>query len=474
MLISSSLLISFIIFIVSFLVSIFLILYKQKLQDIQTIIPLAFVTFFGLHVIPFGINCTFNQALSQRVYFNIDFFRDSIPLSFILCAIFLLCFTAIYKYLPLTFLKVKKEAKPYQLSKSNIWILLGLFGISLLLIQILGSGIGGIYGVILKGYHVTELFIGKGHLANAFDWICGIGLLFWINSLSSKKVSYAISMWLVVFLLVFFIFAVMGRRSIITSVFLTMMFSYHCLYKNIGFFKAIFLLGTLFCMLTAVGLLRGPEYSSFSDVFHTLTEKSKTIFVGGKHTNDTVLGQENIQEELSNVSSSILYVFTTGQFAQPYQCFPHVIQEKDKGYALGYGKYTFLQPISLIVPSAVWKNRPLTYAQWYATKYRGTQKLTEGVQFFGLAVGYMDFGAIGMLLYGLLYGVFFKLLSCLFVKFNKNVIVTAIIFIICGNIILFVVGDMISTIIVLAKSMLFPVIVIGVYQLLGTLVRKKN
>ena len=454
-----SLIITFIVFILSFLASVFIVVYKNKIKDIQTLIPLLFILFFALYVIPFGINCTFNQECGEKIYKNLDIFQDAIPYSFVLSSVFLLAFSLLYKYVNFRFFK-KSDDTVTLLSSVEKYILLGIFVCSIVLLEILGKDIGGIKGLILKGYNITELFIGKGHLANAFEWICSIVLLFCANAFMQKN-RVKTNSWIFIFIVLCLLFAIMGRRGVITCIYIAVLFLYHYLYKNIGILRLGILLVVLFYSLNMVGLLRRSDYTNFKDVA------------------ETVIPAESEKEDIDSVKlkkkevkwKDRIYVFTTGQFAQPYQTFPHIIALQGEGYTYGYGKY-HLQQFALIVPNALWKNRPLTLAQDYAKNYRNAKKLNQGVLFFILAAGYMDFGWVGIILYAVLITLIIKFLVSLFLAYKNDVLVVTFTAIVSGNLMNMVVSDTISLSIVLIKGMLFPVIIIVLYRWIRNLITK--
>ena len=177
--------------------------------------------------------------------------------------------------------KSKKLNKLSSLSALEKLFLFGLFSFSLFLLELLGKEVGGIYGLALKGYGVTELFIGKGHLANAFDWICGILLLFLGNAFLEKKSKLSINMWLLSFLFLILIFTVMGRRATIVYICLSSLFLYHALYKPIRFKKLCCLMVLLFVFLNVVGKLRQSNYENIGEVLSAskmkVSNESETV-----------------------------------------------------------------------------------------------------------------------------------------------------------------------------------------------------
>lgn len=482
-----SFILTFIVFILSFLVSVFIVVYKNKIKEIQTLIPLLFILFFGMYVIPFGINCTFNQDIGKEVYANLSQFQESIPYSFVLSSVFLLLFALLYRFVDFRFFKKPNDAVTL-LSPIEKYILLGLFVCSIVLLEILGKDIGGIKGLVLRGYSVTELFIGKGHLANAFGWICSIVLLFCANAFVQKNRTKA-NIWIFVFILLCLFFAIMGRRSVITCIYIAVLFLYHYLYKNIGIIRLGILLVVLFYSLNMIGLLRRSDYTNLKEVAETMLpieyDKKEVVPVEPEITPiepeivPVEPGITPIEPEIAPVKpkkkdikwADRIYVFTTGQFAQPYQTFPHIIELHGKNYTYGYGKY-HLQQFALIIPNALWEERPLTFAQDYAKNYRNVEKLNQGVLFFALAAGYMDFGWVGIILYSILITIIIKFLVSLFLAYKKDVLIVTLVAIISGYLMQMVVSDAISLSIVLIKGMLFPVIIILLYRWVRNLIKK--
>ena len=446
----NSVTLSFLLFLLCFGIALFLSLYKKNIKEIQTLLPVAFILFFGMYVIPFGINVAFNQSLSELLYQNLPFFEKSIPLSFLLSSLFIIGFSICYNYLKISFFKNKKtENEPPRLLTLTEKIILGVVTLlSLILLQILGKDCGGIWGLILKGYNITEIFIGKGHLANAFDWICGIVLFFLANAFLEQKSRTKINLWIACLIFIMLVFAIMGRRGVITAIFLTSMFLYHFTYKNMGIIRFITLALILFFSLNKLGMIRESNYNNFRDIFAAWERKGF-----GKWTDR-------------------IYVFTTGQFAQPYQTFPHIIERHGQDYNYGMGKY-HLQQFELIVPNALWENRPLTLTQYYAKNYRHAEKLNHGVCFFALAVGYLDFGWFGIILYCIFIAIILKFLVHLFLTYKKDVLFITFTAIAFGNVTSLVIADPISSSIVLIKGTLFPVIIIALYRWMRNFFGKK-
>jgi len=444
---------SFVIFILAFCLALFLCLYKKNIREIQTLLPVTFILFFGMYVIPFGINVTFNHELGEMIYQNLPFFKNSIAFSFILSSVFIVGFAGCYNYLKINFFKKNKteEIIPKLLTLTEKIILGVLTLISLLLLQILGKDSGGLWGLILKGYNVTELFIGKGHLVNAFSWLCGIVLLFLANAFLEKKSRIKINLWIASLIFIMLIFAIMGRRGVIIVLFLASIFLYHFTYKNMGIIRLILLCLIMFFSLNNIGLIRKSNYKNLGDVISNFEKKN----FGNKNSGS--------EKSRSKKWTSKIYVFTTGQFAQPYQTFPHMIERQGEDYTYGFGKYHF-QQFALIVPNALWKDRPLTLAQDYAKNYRNAEKLNQGILFFALAVGYMDFGWFGIILYCILIATIIKFLAGLFLAYKKDVLIVTFTAIIFGNLMSLVISDPISSTIVLIKGMLFPVIIIFLFR----------
>lgn len=125
------------------------------------------------------------EVASGNISLDIFSFGTYIPFSLFLSSLFIIFLSLLFKQWNSNF-KVE-SSKLEVLSKIDIIIILLLFVISILLLLELGKSVGGITMLILKGYSVTELFIGKGHYAVAFEWISTIILLFFSDSLLKRK-----------------------------------------------------------------------------------------------------------------------------------------------------------------------------------------------------------------------------------------------------------------------------------------------
>ena len=68
--------------------------------------------------------------------------------------------------------------------------------------------------------------------------------------------------------------------------------------------------------------------------------------------------------------------------------------------------WSYLRAPVYFIPSVIFSDRPLPLANWYVENYYGGgYGLNEGRQFYFLAEAYLNFGPIGVLLNGAIWGV---------------------------------------------------------------------
>jgi len=433
-------LLGFIMYLMSLFIS-FMLITPNKITTIFSLkyfLPLFFILIVTLYVTPLSL---FSYSLAEPsgdISPHFHSFSGYIPSALFLCSLFNLVFSFSYRRLVLRKVFIESSHEPKKFSKYEYLIIYILLLLSVWLLYQLSKDIGGLLGLILSGYRVTELLINKGHYAVGFEWITTLCLLLWGNALttkSKKKIFYIILLLLVVTAS----FAIMGRRGALVILIGSSMYLFHQLYKPIKLYKLIGIGIIGFYFLTLIGFLRGDSYENLSSLANKLQEKKVQID--------------------SDKSVDFLYTVTTGNFAVPFETFPQVIKSLGSEYNLGFGFYS-LRSFSIIIPSALWSDRPIPLSNWYMKTFYGTTQLNEGRQFFLLSAPYMDFGPSGIVLIGIIFAFFWRIILKIGTEYKNDILAITFIALIIASSLNLVSSDFVGWIIAFAKGYGFPIILI--------------
>lgn len=256
----------------------------------------------------------------------------------------------------------------------------------------LASQAGGIYGLILTGYGVTEYFIGQGHYAIAFEWLTALAMLFLAYGVIHKwRFGLLAPAAMIGFLLL--IFLIMGRRAAVVTLGLATIFILFRvnIIKNIWPIFAIMILG--FFALNWIGLIRGESYDSLLSAMEIIIKKSTSL------------------QESGEISGGIFYTLTTGNFVVPFEVLPQLMRKMQSFSDFDFGT-TIPKNISLVIPTVLYPERVIPLGNWYMTEFYGTTSLNEGRQFYFLGEAYKNFGPFGFLIWGpIMAYIFFKIFS---------------------------------------------------------------
>ncbi|MCX6229762.1 MAG: O-antigen ligase [Bacteroidia bacterium] len=419
----------------------------SKLFNLKHFLPLLFLSLVALYVLPLSF---FNYSFSTPSGIISDHFYSFagyIPLALVLCSMFNLVFSFSYRKLVFRKVYVEQSSESKEFSKFEVFFIYILFSISIWLLYQLSKEIGGLPGLILSGYQVTELFINKGHYTVGFEWIVTLSLLLWGNALTTQRRKKIIPTMLLL-LTVAASFAIMGRRGALVILIGSSVYLFHQLYKPIKTYKilAIGILG--FYLLTLIGFLRGDSYENFSSLVDKMQIKK------GSLDNDN--------------SVSFFYTITTGNFAVPFETFPQVIKSLGNEYNPGFGVYS-LRPVTSIIPSALWLERPLPLANWYMKTFYGTTPLNEGRQFFLLSAPFMDFGPSGIVIIGIIFAFFWRSILKIGTENKKDILAITFIAIIIASSLNIVSSDLAGWMIAFSKGYAFPIILIYSFKKINQL-----
>ncbi|MBP1629395.1 MAG: hypothetical protein H6Q15_288 [Bacteroidetes bacterium] len=431
-------LIGLIFYIFSIFISILLVSSSKKDKySFKNLTPIFFILIVALYVLPLSL---FNFSQSNPIgdispqFFS---FSQYIPYANILCAVFNITFVFFYKKFTLFKCYSMTVNTQNRIKRYEYYIIFLLLIISIFMLFQLSREVGGFLNLILSGYGVTNLFVGKNHYAVGFEWIVSLSIILWGNVLSIKNKKY-IYIYMVLILILSIIFFIMGRRAVLVILIGTSVLLYYQLYKRISIFKLLSLFSLCFYLLTLNGFLRGDSYENFSSLSTTLYEKKQNI---------------------DNESLNYFYTLTSGNFAVPYETLPQIVKSLGVDYNLGLGKYSF-GPISAIIPNVLWPDRPLPLSNWYMATFYDVKRLNEGRQFFLLTAPYMDFGPAGVILIGIFFAYFWANIVKRGIKYHDDVLVTILIALVFSNTLNMVSNDFLGWAVAFFKGYGFPVIIL--------------
>lgn len=446
--------IGLVIYITSIFIS-FIIISPKKFSNLfklKHFLPIFFLLVVALYTIPLSLFYYSGSEPVGDISTHLSSFSGYIPIALLLCTLFNFVFSFSYRKFVMRKVYKPNSNEPKKLSTKETILIYFIFSLSLWLLYKLGREVGGIWGLILSGYRVTELFINKGQYAVGFEWIITLSLLLWGNALISQN-KKKIYLYLLLLLTVSISFTIMGRRAALVIIIGSSIYLFHQLYRPIKTYK-ILLIGILgFFMLTFIGFLRGDSYENISSLINKIQDKNKRIDNG--------------------TSVNFYYTITSGNFAVPFETFPQLIKSFGDEYNPGFGTYS-LNSATFIVPSALWANRPLPLSNWYMKEFYGVTQLNEGRQFFLLSAPYMDFGPLGVIFAGLLFALFWGFILKIGTVYSKDALAITFVALTISSILNIVSSDLLGWIVVFSKGYGLPIIVIGITRMISRTRLKLN
>lgn len=263
----------------------------------------------------------------------------------------------------------------------GIWTLIGL---SVLLIYLLVEPLGGIIAFLLLGYNSSEETFGRGYLAVGFPWLVVAMLGFferfaasrrWLDAgLGSALLAINVAM-----------FAVTGNRGMIMYLAVAVVIFCHFRIRRISLSMLLPIAVAGFLALNVMGMLRGSNYESLAEF--------------GEKTFSSADSGPAIEKE------GLFYTLTIGEFVVPFETLPQMVRTIGVTEMPWFGA-SFLRAPVYLIPSFVYSDRPLPITNWYMEKFYGDgYGLNEGRAFFFLSEGYLNFGALGVMLVAAVWGV---------------------------------------------------------------------
>lgn len=353
--------------------------------------PRAFILVTLVYTIPLPIaflSGTEGGNLSE----DLDLFAPWLAPALLYVSIFLVVFT-------FTYLKLKGERGDSCWSKPNshevtdfkiIWCL--AMAVCIFQLKVLSSEVGGIFQLVMAGYKVTELFVGQGHLAVAFEWMMALAILLLCFGIVSGKDS-AKHAGIAMLAILALVFAIMGRRGVLAAMFLATIY----VSIEVGWIKriGILILPALlaFIGLNWLGLVRGESYDDLSALSSVLLERTTDL------------------SDSSELLTGLFYTLTQGNFVVSFETLPQLMRKLSDLSDFWFGG-SLPRSLLLFLPSTLFPDRPLPLANWYMNEfYGGSAGLNEGRQFFFLGEAYLNFWWFGCVIWGLLIGWIFHKFS---------------------------------------------------------------
>lgn len=415
-------------------------------------LPILFILVNLLYALPLPIRCLYTDTIEGDISPQLHDFIGYLPFSLILESFFIGLFSITYCFFIRK--KVRREFRQVNFGELTlfnfigVWIIFMLISISMLII--LSSNVGGIQSFILLGYSVTEQFIGKNYLVVSLEWIPALTVILMAFSLSKK---WKFGIFVAIFLLIteMLSLSIMGRRGSLTALLMALFFIYHYGYKPITLKFFLVLLFMVFVGLNLIGLLRGDSYANLADFYDVVLERNNQLNTSG--------------------DIDLFYTLTTGNFTVPFETLPQVISRWGDSITPRLG-LTIFNDLSLLVPSALWESRPLPLANWYMREfYDSSAAMNEGRQFFFLTESYLNFGPLGAPIWALIYGYLFSIFVFYVIRRLKNPFVLSLMSMLSGSILNLVSSDLISGLVSFMKGYGFPLIT---FILIAMLLNKSN
>lgn len=411
---------------------------------IATVGPRVFLLAMALFTLPLPIRAMFTLSAEGDVSPQLRQFAAYLPLAVAYCAVFNAVFAASFLRLRRSRAATTPTAPASPVGGLEWATLVAIAGVALWMLFQLAGEAGGLLGLVLMGYKVTETFVGASHYAIGFEWLTGASVVALAIALRSRRRGF-LAIVAGLLLAQTAAYAVMGRRGALVVLVGACLYLYHVLWRRLAarFWIAIGLAG--FIALNVIGLLRGDKYEDVATLAETVATRGESLREPGEESN-------------------LFYTLTTGHFAVPFETLPQVMRTFGDAYAPGIGAYT-LRSLLLLVPSGLWEDRPLPLANWYMKEFYEETALNEGRQFFFLSEAYMNFGALGAVIWALLFAWGWFAVAQRSDARRGDPLTVTFVAILVGSTLTFVAADS-GFVIAFLKGYAFPVLAVALVRLL--------
>jgi oligosaccharide repeat unit polymerase len=366
--------------------------FELALRKVDLFDPMVlFTVFYALFVLPLPIRAYMTDLVEGNITPYLNDLYPYLPSAVLLSALGLLALVAVYHSPIVPALAGRIPLPPpasLRGSSRAFWFLI-LF--SALLIALLSHYVGGLDALLSKGYGASAELFGRGYLAIGFPWGFVASLLLLHRYALKPRLGYLLGFGLL-FALMVSIQLIMGNRSLILTATLAALIFVHYAIRRFRRWELLTLAVAVFLGLNLYGFLRSSDYEG----------------VGGFLTKTH---EQFIQlSESGQLSKSLFYTVTFGEFVVPFETLPQMIRTVGSEIDPLWG-LSFVRAPLYYIPSALFPDRPLPLANWYVqTFYEDGFGLNEGRQFFILSEGYLNFGVAGVFLVAAIWGLFLGLL----------------------------------------------------------------
>lgn len=383
----------------------------------------SYLFFISLYIIPLGVRYIVNMPISG----NVTYMFYDIQIEYVY-AVLLMAFANVFFYIAyISFSPRRLLEKPLswlyyvEVRSGNILVAsLILFLIGGTLFYFLVSNNGGLKNFILLGYGVTEELVKSPLLASSFPIL--FTACFMLCSVAIKTRSlFFIFLFITFFSLIVILCILLGRRAEMAVWGLTCIIFICCLYKRIKFKFILPFVICGFLFLNFIGIIRSSNNTSIFDLMDRA---------------------ENVINHSDGGYYDWIYTLIDGQFVIPFETLP-VLMANDDSIEFMYGTSPIIN-IAQWVPRFIWEDKPYGLSRWYYERfYDAASSENEGRTFFIYSEGYLNFGILGIIIWALLYGVFWKCVSYIinFSILNKSNVAAFIGAIYVSNMIRLVAAD---------------------------------
>lgn len=403
--------------------------------------PIGFLGVVALYVLPLSIRSMVTRSIEGDISPQVGLFADYIPACLVMCAYFNLSFAYFYRAKTVLLKSSMRDVSMRALSFMELQAVLLLTVVSVWMLVQLGKPVGGLLNMILIGYRVTALFTESSHFAIAFDWLIALCIVLLFSAFISKS-KIQLSLAVTMILILGTGFFIMGRRSSLVVLIGSALYAYHAAFKRLTLVQFSIVMLTAFLALNFIGLTRGESYHDLGSVADTMTKQA---------------------DRLDDDSPGWFYALTTGNFAVPFETMPQIVRTMGHEYLPGFGIYS-LRSCMLILPNFIAQfipfDRPEGLANWYMDTYYGTVARNEGRQFFFLTEAFMNFGPLGMVIWGALTGWTIKAVSRLARYSGSDALAGAFVAAFIGSSLNFVSTDLFAFYVWFVKGIGFPLIIL--------------
>lgn len=424
-------------------------LHSNSQLNFIKLIPYAFIFLNLMYVLPLSIFCLMGLEIRGDISPSLYSFSEYIPCALLLESLFLLIFSFIYKRFSSINLGYCKPTPKFFLPKTIFnFVLAAQICLIFCLIFSLFEVVGGASKFLQKGYSVTTYFIGNGSYVIALDWLISLTIITLAYSYYQKSRFFVWSVFLIILLETLFFLFLSRRGSLIVllgGAFITYYFSRSKRMSNILIFTYAI---TGYLLMNIISFTRGLKNLDFGiNFFHTFFY--------------------NFKKSLFNENMDVFYGLTSGNFSVPFETLPQIIKGIHEGKIyFQFGK-TLLDSLTLLIPSFLWHERPLPIANWYFHEfYDSSAPMNIGRQFFFLSDSYLNFGFLGVIIWGLVYGFFLSSFVFIFAKRNNNPLALSVLVLFMANSLNFITTDFIGFIVSFLKSFMFPILLFSCASIL--------